>query len=396
MAAETASGIGRARRIGVWLGVPAAGLAAVALAYAGLTRDLGPRTEDGGLDLSRHVLEPETLVRTVVATGQLEPVSRVPVKSEVSGVIRHVHVREGDRVRRGETLFEVDRERLEDRVNALRAALEMKRAAARYDLVGRAGLEVERARREHARVESLYRTGAAAQRELDQSLHDLKLAEVGLRDARAERAARHAAVLEAEHLLHQAEKDVERSLVRAPIDGLVVERPAELGAVVADVTASGGTLLAVVADDQRIRLVAEVDENDIAQVARDQRARITIDAFPDETFEGRVRRVSSSGLVEEHVASFEVEIELPADPRLRVGMSADARIAVDEYRDVLLVPNAAIVRQNGDPPRVRRAGAGSDFTLTDVREGYSDGFRTVLEAGVAAGDVVLVPEVARD
>jgi HlyD family secretion protein len=161
---------------------------------------------------------------------------------------------------------------------------------------------------------------------------------------------------------------------------------------VADVTASLGTLLAVVADDQRIRLIADVDENDIAPVHVDQHAEVTIDAFPGEEFTGTVHKVSSSGTVDRNVSNFEVEIQLPADDRLRVGMSADARVVVQEYQDVLLIPNAAIVRGGGTPRvRVKDGDASGGFRLAPIREVYSDGFRTIVDNGLEEGETVLIP-----
>jgi HlyD family secretion protein len=303
-----------------------------------------------------------------------------------------VRIEEGDRVEQGQVLFELDRERLEDRANALRAGLHVKRAAAQYDLVGRASLELAQARREHERVAKLHERGVTSAREFDDSLHRVRLAEVGFTDAKAEKAAREAAVLEAEHRLRQAEKDLERALIRAPIDGLVVERAVETGAVVADVAAAGATLLAVVADDKRIRLLAEVDENEIAPVQVGQTAEVTVDAFPGEKFVGTVRKVSSSGTVDHNVSSFEIEIELPADDRIRVGMSADARVVVREHDDVLLVPNNAILRgREGPRVRVQDPEASGGFRLAKIQEGYSDGFQTVVQRGVREGEVVLVP-----
>lgn len=381
-----------ARHLAGYVAIAAVGLGLLALTYRGLTGGLGPEDRDGGLLLLGEPVKIDDLQHRVVATGRMEPRSRVPVRSEVSGLVRVVRVEEGDRVRGGEPMFELDRERLTDRVNELRASLESRRAAARYDLVGRALLDVEQTRREHARVESLHEKGVLSRQRFEESRHALRLSQLALNDARAETAVRSAGVAQAEHLLRQAERDLERAVIRAPIDGLVVERPVDVGAVVADVTANGGTLLAIVADDRRMRLVAEVDENDIAPVRVGQVAEVTFDAFTGERFSGVVRKVSSSGTVDRNVSNFEVEIELPPDERLRVGMSADARIVVYEYRDVLVVPNRAIVRSEA-APRVRLRGPGPEggFRLVEIREVYSDGFRTVVEGGVSEGDVVLVP-----
>jgi HlyD family secretion protein len=380
------------RRAGTVALVSLGGALLVVLAYGVLPRGLGPGQDGGSFALRPQVVSRGSLHHAVAATGRMEPLSRVPVKSEVSGLVRRVRVEEGDRVEQGQVLFELDRERLQDRANALRAGLQVKRAAAQWDLVGRASLELEQARRDHERIAKLYERGVTSEQEFEDSRHKFRLAEVSLTDARAEEAARAAAITEAEHRLSQAEKDLARALIRAPIDGLVVERPVDIGAVVADVTAAGATLLAVVADDQRIRLVAEVDENDIAPVRVGQEVDVTVDAFPGEEFKGKVRKVSSSGTVEHNVSNFEIEIELPADERLRVGMSADARVVVHKYRDVVLIPNVAIVR-GGEGPRVRvrDADASGGFRLARIEEGYSDGFQTVVRGGVEEGEVVLIP-----
>jgi HlyD family secretion protein len=134
-----------------------------------------------------------------------------------------------------------------------------------------------------------------------------------------------------------------------------------------------------------------VDENEIARVRLDQRAEVRIDAFPGEVFPGVVRKVSSSGTADRGVTNFEVEIEIEPDERVRVGMSADARIVVREHSNALLVPNAGIVRE-GDGPRVRRLRNGSSdaFDWVPVRTAYSDGFLTVVTEGLAEGDRVLV------
>ena len=120
-----------------------------------------------------------------------------------------------------------------------------------------------------------------------------------------------------------------------------------------------------------------------------QPARVHIDAFPGEVFEGRVRKVSSSGTSDGGVSSFEVEIELAPDERIRVGMSADARVEVGRHRRVLLVPNTALVRTEAGA-KVRVASQGRRSELVPIDEGYSDGFRTAVLRGLSEGDTVLV------
>jgi HlyD family secretion protein len=384
-----AQGLGRLRRAG-WVAGAAVGLVlAAALVFRGLTADLRADGGDAAARFRQAPVRLGDLRETIVASGTLEPLVRVPVITEVSGIIAAVHVEEGDRVRRGQPLFELDRERLEARVAERRAELELRRANARYDLVGRAEAERDRARRDLERISELHERDVASRIELERFEHELRVAEIALRDAYAEVAARKAAVAQARELLRQAERDLANSIVRAPIDGVVIQRDGEIGRAVADVTSSGGTVIAVVADDQRIRLVAEVDENDIARVRVGQEAVVRVDAFPDETLAGRVRKVSSAGTIDGNVSSFEVEIALAPDPRLRVGMSSDARVVVREHRGVLLIPNTAIVRSD-QGSRVRLPDGGGAYRLSPIRAGFSDGFRTIVSEGLSEGELILI------
>lgn len=388
--ADAASG-GHWKRAG-WIAlVVVATLLGVVGVFRGLISDMSASQTDPDAEFRAQAVEKGDLAEKIVAAGSIEPRVRVPVIAEVSGIISAVHVEEGDRVVRGQALFELDRERLDARVAERRADLQLRQANASYDLVGRAKIMRDRARREHARKLELHDNQVASELDLERAGQDLKLAEITVQDARAELLARKAAVAQSRELLRQAERDLANAVIRAPIDGVIISRDGEIGRAVADVTNSGGTVIAVIADDTRLRLVAEVDENDIARVHVGLPATVTIDAFPDEEFAGRVHKISAAGTIEGSVSNFEVEIQVDPDPRLRVGMSCDARVTVREHRDVLLVPNTAIVRSGGTTRvRVPDVGGGPAFVLTPVRLGSSDGFQSVVAEGLAPGDVILV------
>jgi HlyD family secretion protein len=382
--------MGRMRR-GVRLGLVAASAAVFLwIVYQGLTWDLRGGEADPDASFFAHAVERHDLRETVVATGVTEPFARVVVQSEIPGIVAAVHADDGEHVKRGEPLAELDRERMEHQAAELRAALRMERARARQDLVGRALAEADQAAREAERIEALYQRGVASVRDRDDAAHAHRLARIAVTDARAEKEAREAAVIRAEEVSRRADADLAKSVIRSPIDGVVVTRPVEVGTAVADLQ-NGGTVIAILADDRRLHLRADVDENEIARVRLDQRAEVRIDAFPGEVFPGVVRKVSSSGTEERGVTNFEVEIEIEPDERVRVGMSADARIVVREHSNALLVPNAGIVRE-GDGPRVRRLrdGSADAFDWVPVRTAYSDGFLTVVTEGLAEGDRVLV------
>jgi len=382
---------GRLRRTAIVLACTALGALLIVLVFRGLTADMQDGEADPAAAFRPARVERDDLCETIVASGTMEPLVRVPVIAEVSGIIAAVHVEEGERVSSGQPLFQLDRERLQARVAGQRAELALSKAHARYDLIGRAEAERDLARRKYQRVAELYEKDVASSLELEQEEHALRLAEISLRDAHAETAARAASVMKAREALRQVERDLENAIIRAPIDGVVIQREGEIGRAVADVTSSGGTIVAVIADDRRIRLVAEIDENDVARVRVGQDARISIDAFPEEKFEGRVRKISAAGTSTGNISNFEVEVEIEPDERLRVGMSSDARIVVQEHQAVLLVPNAALVRnEEATLVRIPEVVGSSRHKLVPVDTGFSDGFRTVVSEGLSEGDVIMV------
>ena len=379
---------GRSKKLGTALASALGLLALLWLIYLGLTWDLRSGAREPGAAFEPVAVARGDLPETVVATGVLEPSARVVVQSEIPGIVAVVHIDDGERVTKGQALVELDRERLEDRVAELAAGLEMRRARARFDLVGRARAELDKAQRDLERARRLFEKSVVSKERIEDLAHAVRVLEIALSDARAELAARRAAVSEAENAHRRVERDLAKTVIRSPIDGVVVRREVEVGTAVADLQ-NGGTVVATLADDRRIHVLAEVDENDIAGVRVGQAASVHIDAFPGEIFEGMVRKVSSSGNSENGISSFEIEIELAPDSRVRVGMSADARVEVRRHRRVLLVPNTALVRTEGGT-KVRVVHEDERPELVPIEDGYSDGFRTVALRGLSEGDTVLV------
>ena len=388
MTARSIGTPGRSRKLVTALAGSLGLLALLVLIYLGLTWDLRSSVREPEAAFQPVAVARGDLPETVVATGVLEPSARVVVQSEIPGIVAAVHIDDGERVTRGQALVELDRERLEDRVAELAAGLEMHRARARFDLVGRARAELDKAQRDLERARRLFEKSVVSKERIEDLAHAVRVLEIALSDARAELAARRAAVSEAENAHRRVERDLAKTVIRSPIDGVVVRREVEVGTAVADLQ-NGGTVVATLADDRRIHVLAEVDENDIAGVRVGQAASVHIDAFPGEIFEGMVRKVSSSGNSENGISSFEIEIELAPDSRVRVGMSADARVEVRRHRRVLLVPNTALVRTEGGT-KVRVVHEDERPELVPIEDGYSDGFRTVALQGLSDGDTVLV------
>ena len=379
---------GRSKKLGTALASALGLLALLWLIYLGLTWDLRSGAREPDAAFEPVAVARGDLPEMVVATGVLEPSARVVVQSEIPGIVAAVHIDDGERVTKGQALVELDRERLEDRVAELAAGLEMRRARARFDLVGRARAELEKARRDLERERRLFEKGVVSKEHIEDLAHVVAVLEISLSDAHAELAARRAAVREAENAHRRVERDLAKTVIRSPVDGVVVRREVEVGTAVADLQ-NGGTVVASLADDHRIHVLAQVDENDVAGVRVGQPARVHIDAFPGEVFAGTVRKVSSSGTSEGGVSSFDIEIEVAPDDRVRVGMSADARVEVRRHRRALLVPNTALVRTE-EGAKVRVVHQGERPELVAIDEGYSDGFQTVALRGLSEGDTVLI------
>ena len=360
---------------------------AVWLVYLGLTWDLRPASSATAPARVAAVVRGD-LRESVVATGVLEPVSRVTIQSEVPGIVATVGIEEGERVHKGDPIVILDRARIEDLVAELRADLAEKRNLASQRLHARAAAELAQARVDDERTRRLLAEGVVSQKHADASRLELELAGLAARNARAEEAARAAAVDGAEAALRRAERDLERLVIRSPIDGVVVARNVNVGSAVADIQ-NGGTVIAVLADDSAIHLLADVDEHDVARTREGNEVIVSVDSLPGEELRGKITRISSSGTRRQSVSDFQIEVEITADPRIRVGMSADARILVTEHRGVLLVPAGAILRTAAGPI-VRLASGTEERERVVVREGPTDGKNVVILDGVAEGDEILI------
>jgi len=182
------------RQIGWITGGSIGAVLAGVLAFRSLSAGDGPEDDVPVASLRPESIARADLLETVAASGTMEPRVRVPVIAEVSGIIASVHVEEGTRVTRGQPLFELDRERLEARVAERQAELALRQANARFDLVGRARVDRDRAAQDFERAKQLRAKGVASELEFERAERDARVAEISVRDADAELAAREAAV----------------------------------------------------------------------------------------------------------------------------------------------------------------------------------------------------------
>jgi HlyD family secretion protein len=333
-------------------------------------------------------VERRDLVATVSATGRLEPTDQVDVGSEISGIVARVLVETNDRVARGQVLAAIDTTKLEQQTERSRAALLSAQAA-----LTEAGATQTAAEADLVRFEEVHRLSGGrvpSQSELDQARAAKLRADALVKVAEAGVAESRAAVL-------ANEIDLEKSVIRSPIDGIVLERRIEPGQTVA-ASFQAPVLFTIGQDLSRMDLTVYVSEADVGQVEAGQTASFTVDAWPESVFTAVVRKVSFGSQTVENVVSYEAELEVAnEDLELRPGMTATASIRVAERRGVLVVSNAALrfrppaPKESSfkfsllpTPPDLGRNEAPTDGSAIHVlREGALT--RVAVEAGLSDG-----------
>jgi len=327
-----------------------------------------------------------TLVVTVSATGNLQPTNQVDVGSELSGTIETVLVDVNDRVKKGQLIARIKPDIFEAKANQARADLEDAQAAVlnqtanlergRADVdSARAGLASARAQTAKAQVQLL-----DAKRDLDRKLelfrkelisrsdrdtaettHDaaaaqletaqaqegalasqVRMAEAQVRVAEALLKSAEAHVKQKKAALDQLLVDLDHTLIRSPIDGVVLARKVEPGQTVA-ATLQSPVLFTLAENLSQMELQVDVDEADVGQVREGQRARFTVDAYPGRQYPARIRRVDFGSQTKEGVVSYLTVLTVANDDlSLRPGMTGTAEITTATREHVLLVPNAAL------------------------------------------------------
>jgi HlyD family secretion protein len=301
---------------------------------AGLTAVLLASPErSGDREYETVVVERRDLVATVSATGRLEPTDQVDVGSEISGIVARVLVDTNDEVDKGQMLAVIDTTKLEQQTQRSRAALLSAEAALREAEATQNQAQVDLARFEEVHRLSDGRVPSKA--ELDAARAAKLRADAAVKVAEA-------GVAESKASVRANEIDLEKSVIRSPIDGIVLERQVEPGQTVA-ASFQAPVLFTIGQDLSRMDLIVYVSEADVGRVEKGQTASFTVDAWPEAEFEAVVRKVSFGSQTIENVVSYEAELEVDnQDLKLRPGMTATATIRVAEREDVLVVSNAAL------------------------------------------------------
>ncbi len=356
-----------------------------------------------------HIIDPSKLsgvergdlARVVVATGKIQPLSKVEVKSKASGMVKKLYVDYDDKVKEGQTLMELDRVQLEAVVReaqanyqAAEASLDSSKAQLERNKVDAEGPDVPFLKLNMDRAEQMYKDGVMAKSFVEDAEKNYQLAlnkqmsaQRNLTVSRAEIAKAEAQVAQAKASLENAEEDLRNSTIVSPITGLVLSRDVSVGDGVSSILILGSqaTLVMTLGDTSEVYVQGKVDEADIGKVYLGQPARIVVESFKDKKFTGKVTRISPFGKEKDNVTTFEVRVSI-SNPggELKANMSANAEIVLEEKKNVLMVPEASLIYDKDRNASVELPDpkAENGRKKVPVKIGISNGVKTEIVSGL--------------
>ena len=363
----------------IWIAV----VVIVIVAVAAWAMSGGKKEED--INFKEEKVALKTLQNSVTATGTIEAVTSVTVGTQVSGIVNKLYVDYNSQVKKGQVIAELDKTNLLSELNTAKANLASAQSSLNYQA---ANME---------RYKTLYKKGLVSADEYENAL-------LTYRQAKEQ-------VASSKENVQRAQTNLGYATITSPIDGTVISKSVEEGQTVA---ASFNTpeLFTIAKDLTNMQVVANVDEADIGGVKEGNRVTFTVDAYPDDTFEGTVKQVRLEATTTNNVVTYEVVISAPnADLKLKPGLTANVTIYTQERSGVLAVANKALrftptkETVGKDMKIVDCKGKNKVWTLNDktltahpVTIGQSDGINTEITKGLKQGDkivteiVVNVPE----
>ena len=349
------------------------------------------------------------LAKSVVATGKVEPITKVEIKSKASGIVKKLYVDAGDRVKKGQLLAELDKEEIEARVAQAKAQTEASEASLKgtqADLerakVDAEGPDVPMLKRAYDRAQGMAKEGVVSQSALDDaqknyemSLNKQNVAKAQLQVLHAKIGQAQAQVAQDHANLKQLEEQLGYTTITSPIDGIILSRDVEVGDAVSSILVLGSTatLIMTEGDISEVYVKGKVDESDIGKVYMGQPARIKVESFKDKTFNGKVTKISPMGVEKDNVTTFEVRVSINnPGGELKAVMTANAEIILEEHKGVLQIPEGAILYDKDKKASVEipdpKGKEGKNKISVNI--GISNGAKTEVLGGLKEGDQVVL------
>jgi HlyD family secretion protein len=354
-------------------------------------------------------VEKGDLAKSVVATGKVEPITKVEVKSKASGIVKKLLVDAGDRVKKGQLLAQLDKEEISAQVAQSQAGLQaaeasLKSAEADFERakVDAEGPDVPILKRAYERATGMAKDGVVstsaledAQKNYEMALNKQNGAKAQVTVLKAKIAQAAAQVAQDKANLEQLEEQLSYTDIISPIDGVVLSRNVEMGDAVSSilVLGSSATLVMTLGDTSEVYVKGKVDESDIGKVYLGQPARIKVESFKDKSFNGKVTKISPMGVEKDNVTTFEVRVSINnPGGELKAEMTANAEIILEEHKNVLQIPEGSIVYDNQKKASVEvpdpKGKEGKRKVAVNI--GISNGAKTELLSGLKEGDQVVL------
>ena len=354
-----------------WIGI---GVVAVIVIFALVKCTGGKKEEKISFDTAK--VEKTNIQTSITATGTIEPVTSVTVGTQVSGIVSHLYVDYNSVVKKGQVIAELDRTNLISELNTAKANLSSAQSSLNYQLSN------------YNRYKELYNKGLVSADEYE--------------SARLQYLQAKEQVNTSKESVQKAQTNLGYATITSPIDGVILSKSVEEGQTVA---ASFNTpeLFVIAQDLTDMRVIADIDEADIGGVKEGQRVSFTVDAFPDDQFEGHVTQVRQQATTESNVVTYEVVISAPNnDLKLKPGLTANVTIFTLEKNDVLAVPSKALrfhpneaLLQKGETIEDCEGDhklwtkEGTVFKAHKVEVGTSNGIMTEITGGIKVGTEIL-------
>lgn len=353
----------------------------VPLVIIAVTVFLWPNSQnDNNILYEKTSVTADTIRNSVTATGTIEPVTKVEVGTQVSGIVSKIYVDYNTEVKRGDIIAELDKTNLISELNSAKANL------------GSAQSELDYQNNNHKRYQVLFEKGLI-------SANEYETARLAYQKALQSRQT-------ALENVKKAETNLGYATITSPIDGVVLSKAVEEGQTVA-ASFSTPTLFTIAQDLTDMRVIADIDEADIGGVSEGQKVEFTVDAYPEDIFKGQVSQVRQEATTESNVVTYEVVISAPNESlKLKPGLTANVTITTLERPNVLSVKSKALrftptKELFGKTVKIEDCNGknklwtleGNILRAHQVSIGMSDGSRTEIKGGITAGTEVIMSAV---
>jgi HlyD family secretion protein len=351
------------------------------------------------------------IARSVVATGKVQPITKVEVKSKASGIVTRLDVDINNQVKQGQVLGQLDQQEILDQVAAQKAQLAAAESNARaaaasiqYDKVNAEAPDLPMYKNTYERNLQMSKQGVVSQQSLDDAqqkylaavnTRDKAVSQISVDNSKLRQAE--AQVAQAQASLKQLEEQLGYTTITSPMDGTILSRDVEIGDAVSSILVLGSTatLVMTIGDTNQVYVQGKVDESDIGKVYLGQAARIKVESFKDKTFQGKVTKIAPLGVEKDNVTTFEVRVSIDnPGGELKANMTANAEILLEEHKNVLTVPEQAVLydKDRNASVEVPDQKQKNGRRKVDIKAGISNGTKTEVLAGLKPGDTVILQQ----